>query len=69
MPTLGATGWWRRVVAAPQFHDNHIFAAPSAFNLPMGPPLAPHPEELVAAETRCRALDLGPLLDRMPGRL
>jgi ATP-binding cassette, subfamily B, bacterial len=44
-------------------------AAPSAFNLPMGPPLAPHPEDLVAAETRCRALDLGPLLDRMPGRL
>jgi len=69
MPTLGPAGWRRRVVAAPQFHDNHVFAAPLAFNLLMGRRWPPHPEDLAAAETLCRALDLGPLLDRMPGGL
>ena len=67
--TLGATGWRRRVVAAPQFHDNHVFAAPLAFNLLMGRRWPPHPADLQAAETLCRALDLGPLLDRMPAGL
>jgi ATP-binding cassette subfamily B protein len=69
LPTLGSAGWRRRVVAAPQFHDNHIFAAPLAFNLLMGRRWPPQPEGLVAAERLCRALELGPLLDRMPGGL
>jgi len=67
--TLGAAGWRQRVVAAPQFHDNHVFAGTLAFNLLLGHRWPPHPEDLVAAETLCRALDLGPLLDRMPAGL
>jgi ATP-binding cassette subfamily B protein len=67
--TLGAAGWRRRVVAAPQFHDNHVFAGTLAFNLLMGRRWPPRPEDLQAAETLCRALDLGPLLDRMPAGL
>jgi ABC-type bacteriocin/lantibiotic exporter with double-glycine peptidase domain len=69
MHTLGATGWRQRVVAAPQFHDNHIFTGTLAFNLLMGRRWPPHVEDLAAAETLCRALDLGPLLDRMPAGL
>jgi ATP-binding cassette subfamily B protein len=69
LPTLGAAGWRQRVVAAPQFHDNYIFAGTLAFNLLMGRRWPPHPADLQAAETLCRALDLGPLLDRMPAGL
>jgi ABC-type multidrug transport system fused ATPase/permease subunit len=57
------------VVAAPQFHDNYIFTGTLAFNLLMGRRWPPHPADLQAAETLCRALDLGPLLDRMPAGL
>jgi ATP-binding cassette subfamily B protein len=69
LPTLGTAGWRRRVVAAPQFHDNYIFTGTLAFNLLMGRRWPPHPADLQAAETLCRALDLGPLLDRMPAGL
>ena len=69
LPTLGTAGWRRRVVAAPQFHDNHVFAGTLAFNLLMGRRWPPAPADLQAAETLCRALDLGPLLDRMPAGL
>ena len=69
MQTRGAAGWRRWVVAAPQFHDNHVFTATFAFNLLMGCRWPPHPDDLVAAEALCRALDLGPLLDRMPAGL
>lgn len=69
LPTLGASGWRRRVVAVPQFHDNHVFSGTVAFNLLMGRRWPPHPEDLAAAEALCRALDLGPLLDRMPAGL
>ena len=47
--TLGAAGWRQRVVAAPQFHDNHIFAATLAFNLLLGRRWPPQPEDVVAA--------------------
>ena len=57
------------MVAAPQFHDNHVFAGTFAFNLLLGRRWPPPPEDLAAAETLCRALDLGPLLDRMPAGL
>ena len=43
--TLGAAGWRRRVVAAPQFHDNHVFSGTVAFNLLLGRRWPPHPEE------------------------
>jgi ATP-binding cassette subfamily B protein len=69
LPTLGTAGWRRRVVAAPQFHDNHVFAGPLAFNLLMGRRWPPQAADLEAAETLCHALDLGPLLDRMPAGL
>ena len=69
LSTLGTAGWRRRVVAVPQFHDNYIFAGTLAFNLLMGRRWPPDPADLQAAEALCRALDLGPLLDRMPAGL
>lgn len=63
--TLG-TGWRRAVAAAPQFHENHIFNGTLAFNLLMGCQWPPAPADLEKAEELCRALGLGPLLDRMP---
>jgi ATP-binding cassette subfamily B protein len=69
LPTLGAAGWRHRVVAAPQFHDNYLFAGTLAFNLLMGRRWPPQPADLRAAEALCRALELGPLLDRMPAGL
>jgi ATP-binding cassette subfamily B protein len=67
--TLGAAGWRRRVVAAPQFHDNHVFTGTVAFNLLLGRRWPPYPEDLAQAEALCRALGLGALLDRMPAGL
>jgi ATP-binding cassette, subfamily B, bacterial len=67
--TLGAAGWRRRVVAAPQFHENHVFTESLAFNLLMGRRWPPSPEDLQLAEAVCRRLELGDLLDRMPGGL
>jgi ATP-binding cassette, subfamily B, bacterial len=67
--TLGAEGWQRRAVAAPQFHDNHVFSATLAFNLLMGRGWPPRPEDFAAADTLCRELGLGELLDRMPAGL
>jgi ATP-binding cassette subfamily B protein len=67
--TLGADAWRRRVVAAPQFHENHVFTESLAFNLLMGRRWPPRPEDLELAEAVCRRLELGDLLDRMPGGL
>lgn len=67
--TLGARGWRRRVVSAPQFHENHVLSAPFAFNLLMGRGWPAGQAELLEAEEICRELELGPLLDRMPGGL
>jgi ATP-binding cassette subfamily B protein len=67
--TLGANAWRRRVVAAPQFHENHVFNESLAFNLLMGRRWPPSPEDLELAEAVCRRLQLGDLLDRMPGGL
>ena len=64
--TLGAEGWRRRVALAPQFHENHVLMGTLAFNLLMGRGWPPRPADLEEAERVCRALDLGPLLDRMP---
>lgn len=68
-PTLGAEGWRRRVVAAPQFHDNHVFTGTLAFNLLLGRGWPPQPQDLEEAEALCRALGLEDLLDRMPAGL
>ncbi len=67
--TLGSHGWRRRVVAAPQFHENHILSNTFAFNLLMGRGWPPHWSDLQEAMNICRDLGLGPLLDRMPGGL
>jgi ATP-binding cassette subfamily B protein len=67
--TLGLDEWRRRVSLAPQFHDNHVFAGTFAFNVLLGRNWPAESEELEEAERICRALGLGPLLDRMPGGL
>ncbi len=67
--TLGSASWRRRVVAAPQFHENHVLTETLAFNLLMGRRWPPSEEDLKEAETLCRELGLGPLLERMPAGL
>jgi ATP-binding cassette subfamily B protein len=64
--TLGADNWRRRVVIAPQFHDNHVLMGTFAFNVLMGRGWPPRQADLDEAERVCRALALGPLLGRMP---
>jgi ATP-binding cassette subfamily B protein len=67
--TLGEQGWRQRVVAAPQFHDNHVLMGTLAFNLLMGRQWPPTPADFEQAERICRELELGPLLERMPSGL
>ena len=67
--TLGAMGWQRHVVAAPQFHDNHVFTGTFAFNLLMGRRWPLHPEDIGEAEALCHELGLEGLLERMPAGL
>jgi ABC-type multidrug transport system fused ATPase/permease subunit len=67
--TLGETEWRRRAAAAPQFHDNHVFADTLAFNLLMGRQWPPDERDLAEAEEVCRELGMGELLDRMPSGL
>ena len=67
--SLGALAWRRRVVAAPQFHENHVMTGTLAFNLLFGRRWPPTPEDLAEAEEVCRELALGELLDRMPAGL
>jgi ATP-binding cassette subfamily B protein len=64
--TLGLRGWRRRVTAAPQFHENYLFNDTLAFNLLMARRWPPSAEDVLLAETACRRLGLGDLLDRMP---
>ena len=69
MQTLGMEGWRKMVVAAPQFHENHVLTGTFAFNLLMGRRWPPDSEDLEMAEQICRELGLGDLLDRMPAGL
>ena len=64
--TLGLRGWQRRVAAAPQFHDNYLFNDTLAFNLLMARRWPASPADLQLADSVCRRLGLGDLLDRMP---
>jgi ATP-binding cassette subfamily B protein len=65
--SLGASEWRRRVVAAPQFHENHVFSATFLFNALMGSDRwPPRRADLNEVDTVCRELGLGDLLDRMP---
>jgi ATP-binding cassette subfamily B protein len=64
--TLGASGWRRRVAAAPQFHENHVLTGSFAFNLLMGRRWPPREADLAEAQAICEELGLGELLARMP---
>jgi ATP-binding cassette, subfamily B, bacterial len=67
--TLGGREWRRRVVSAPQFHENYTLAGSLAFNLLMGREWPPDAKDLQEAEQVCRELGLGPLIDAMPAGL
>ncbi len=64
--TLGDDRWRKQVVAAPQFHENHILTETLAFNVLMGRGWPPSAQDLAQAEAMCRELGLGDLLERMP---
>ncbi|MFP2923874.1 ATP-binding cassette domain-containing protein [Pyxidicoccus sp. 3LG] len=64
--TLGPDRWRNGVVAAPQFHENHVFSGTLAFNLLMSRAWPPRPEDLELATQVCQELGLGDLLERMP---
>ena len=63
---IGIDTWRKKVVTAPQFHENHVFTETFAFNLLMGHRWPPLPEDLEKAKTICHELGLGELLERMP---
>lgn len=64
--SLGRSGWNERVTLVPQFNDNHVLGGSFAYNVLLGRRWPARREELARAETVCRELGLGPLLDRMP---
>ena len=61
--------WRSRIGAVPQFHENHILAAPLMFNLMLGRAWPPARHDIMAAQELCEALGLGPLLEKMPSGL
>ncbi len=67
--TLGDRAWGKKVVVAPQFHDNHVMSATLAFNALMGCDWPAREVQLKETERVLRGLELGPLLDRMPAGL
>jgi ATP-binding cassette, subfamily B, bacterial len=69
LATLGPEGWRRAVAVAPQFHENHVLTETFAFNLLMGRRWPASPDDIREAETVCRELGLGPLIERMPAGL
>jgi ATP-binding cassette subfamily B protein len=64
--TVGPQDWRRRVAAAPQFHENHVFSETFLFNLLLGRRWPPTASDVEEAEAVCAALGLGDLLRRMP---
>ena len=64
--TLGSVGWRRRVVFAPQFHENHVLGNTFMFNLLMGRCWPPRQEDIELAQVLCEALGLSEVLARMP---
>ncbi len=67
LAVLGRDRWRQLVATAPQFHENHVFSGSLAFNVLMARRWPPGPGDVEAAESACRTLGLGPLIDRMPG--
>lgn len=66
---IGIDEWRRRIVSAPQFHENHVLSETFAFNLLMGRGWPPEPEDIDDAEDVCYDLGLGDVLERMPAGL
>ena len=69
LASVGSTTWRRRIAAAPQLHENHVFNDSFAFNVLLGRRWPPRREDMEEAEEVCRELGLGELLDEMPGGL
>ncbi|MCB9798020.1 MAG: ABC transporter ATP-binding protein [Alphaproteobacteria bacterium] len=67
--TLGPERWRDLAVAAPQFHENHVFENSLAFNLLLGREWPASAEEQQQARQLCEQLGLGELLARMPAGL
>lgn len=67
--SLGSREWRRRIVAAPQFHENHVLSATFAFNLLLGRQWPPSAADYRAAEEICGELALDSLIARMPSGL
>jgi ATP-binding cassette subfamily B protein len=67
--SLGDATWRRRALLVPQYHANHIFAAPLLFNLFLNRSRPPEPAEVEEAELICRELGLGALIEKMPAGL
>jgi ATP-binding cassette, subfamily B, bacterial len=67
--TLGDEGWRRRIALAPQYHENHIIAAPLIFNLLMARAYPHTAQDVAEAAEVCRELGLTDLIDRMPAGL
>jgi ATP-binding cassette subfamily B protein len=66
--TVGPEEWRRHVVAAPQFHENHVLTGSFAYNLLLGRKWPTGRDRADATEV-CEALGLGELLARMPAGL
>ena len=64
--TLGEGEWRKRIASVPQFHENHILTGTLAFNVLLGRNWPPSEQDLAVAREVLEALDLGPLLERMP---
>ena len=67
--SVGLDEWRKRVVVAPQFHENHVFTETFAFNLLMGRHWPPSEEDTAEAIQVCEELGLGELIARMPSGL
>jgi ATP-binding cassette subfamily B protein len=68
-PTLGESGWRRRIAMVPQFHDNHVFYGTLAFNLLVERGGTVTHADIAEARELCRELGLGAMLERMPSEL
>lgn len=67
--TTGLVEWRKRVVAVPQFHENHVISGTFAFNILMARAWPPAAADMREAMEVCRELGLGELLERMPAGL
>ncbi|WP_141330210.1 ABC transporter ATP-binding protein [Myxococcus sp. AB025B] len=67
--TFGASGWRKRVTAAPQFHENHVLSGSFAYNLLLGREWPTSPELRAKAAALCKELGLDELIAKMPAGL